>query len=131
MQYQHFSFDTQPRNKMNQEIQEIQEMCSAYRRQKTDRQYVIGEMIKLYVNSCIEIPKELSVDEYDIPLPDDKVRVRDHTRMDSDLYHLISFITETMQENHLDKDVIKDMFQSQLDLIETDEDEDDFESELL
>jgi hypothetical protein len=109
---------------------EILELERAYETQKSKHLFAIGYFLKSYVESCIVIPKYLSKDKYNTPMPFDNVRVTNHSDMDSDLFNMMSYIIETMIENQLDKDCVKDMFQSLLDL-SFHEDEDNFESELL
>ena len=103
------------------------QMRSAYIDVAHTKDVVICEMIKSYVRSCIVIPKYLSKTPYNTSLRNDKVRVIDHSDFESDLFTMMTYVVEEMQNNSLDRECVNEMFQHLLDLSFEDEDEDDDE----
>ena len=99
------------------------EMRSAYIDVAHTKDVVICEMIKSYVRSCIVIPKYLSKTPYNTSLRNDQVRVIDHCDFESDLFTMMTYVVEEMQNNSLNRECTKDMFQHLLDLSFEDEDE--------
>jgi len=97
------------------------EMRSAYIDVAHTKDVVICEMIKSYVRSCIVIPKYLSKTPYNTSLRNDKVRVIDHSDFESDLFTMMTYVVEEMQNNSLDRECTKEMFQHLLDLSFEDE----------
>ena len=92
------------------------EMRSAYIDVAHTKDVVICEMIKSYVRSCIVIPKYLSKTPYNTSLRNDKVRVIDHSDFESDLFTMMTYVVEEMQNNSLDRQCTKEMFQHLLNL---------------
>ena len=92
------------------------EMRSAYIDVAHTKDVVICEMIKSYVRSCIVIPKYLSKTPYNTSLRNDKVRVIDHSDFESDLFTMMTYVVEEMQNNSLDRECTKEMFQHLLNL---------------
>ena len=97
------------------------EMRSAYIDVAHTKDVVICEMIKSYVRSCIVIPKYLSKTPYNTSLRNDQVRVIDHCDFESDLFTMMTYVVEEMQNNSLDRECTKEMFQHLLDLSFEDE----------
>ena len=97
------------------------EMRSAYIDVAHTKDVVICEMIKSYVRSCIVIPKYLSKTPYNTSLRNDKVRVIDHSDFESDLFTMMTYVVEEMQNNSLDRECTKEMFQHLLNLSFEDE----------
>jgi len=97
------------------------EMRSAYIDVAHTKDVVICEMIKSYVRSCIVIPKYLSKTPYNTSLRNDNVRVIDHSNFESDLFTMMTYVVEEMQNNSLDRECTKEMFQHLLDLSFEDE----------
>ena len=96
-------------------------MRSAYIEVAHTKDYVICEMIKSYVRSCIVIPKYLSKTPYNTSLRNDQVRVIDHCDFESDLFTMMTYVVEEMQNNSLDRECTKEMFQHLLNLSFEDE----------
>ena len=92
------------------------EMRSAYIDVAHTKDVVICEMIKSYVRSCIVIPKYLSKTPYNTSLRNDNVRVIDHSNFESDLFTMMTYVVEEMQNNSLDRECTKEMFQHLLNL---------------
>tara|TARA_B100000795_G_C22587691_1_gene356262 strand:- start:52 stop:432 length:381 start_codon:yes stop_codon:yes gene_type:complete len=92
------------------------EMRSAYIDVAHTKDVVICEMIKSYVRSCIVIPKYLSKTPYNTSLRNDQVRVIDHSDFESDLFTMMTYVVEEMQNNSLDRECTKEMFQHLLNL---------------
>ena len=92
------------------------EMRSAYIDVAHTKDVVICEMIKSYVRSCIVIPKYLSKTPYNTSLRNDKVRVIDHSDFESDLFTMMTYVVEEMQNNSLNRECTKEMFQHLLNL---------------
>jgi len=92
------------------------EMRSAYIDVAHTKDVVICEMIKSYVRSCIVIPKYLSKTPYNTSLRNDQVRVIDHCDFESDLFTMMTYVVEEMQNNSLDRECTKEMFQHLLNL---------------
>jgi len=97
------------------------EMRSAYIDVAHTKDVVICEMIKSYVRSCIVIPKYLSKTPYNTSLRNDQVRVIDHSDFESDLFTMMTYVVEEMQNNSLDRECTKEMFQHLLNLSFEDE----------
>jgi len=97
------------------------EMRSAYIDVAHTKDVVICEMIKSYVRSCIVIPKYLSKTPYNTSLRNDQVRVIDHCDFESDLFTMMTYVVEEMQNNSLDRECTKEMFQHLLNLSFEDE----------
>jgi hypothetical protein len=116
----------------DRQTKEMQEMKDAYTDNNNDYEYMITEMIKSYVKRCIVIPKYLSKkDEFlNTDQPTRKspydfikyVRKIDHSDMNSDLFTMMTNVVEEMQENELDRECVKDMFEQVVDFCFEDED---------
>ena len=119
----------------DRQTKEMQEMKDAYTDNNSDYERMITLMFQSYVKRCIVVPKYLSkTDEFlntDQPTRKssyqlvDFVRKIDHADMSSDLFRLMTNIVEVMQDNKLDRECVKDMFQEVIDLCFKDEDDDE------
>jgi len=119
----------------DRQTKEMQEMKDAYTDNNSDYERMITLMFQSYVKRCIVIPKYLSkTDDFlntDQPIrksPYDLVefiRKIDHADMSSDLFRLMTNIVEVMQDNKLDRECVKEMFQEVIDLCFKDEDDDE------
>ena len=116
----------------DRQTKEMQEMKDAYTDNNDAYEYMITEMIKSYVTRCIVVPKCLSkTDEFlntDQPTTKEYsfikyVRKIDHSDMNSDLFTMMTNVVEEMQENELDRECVKDMFEEVVDFCFEDEDE--------